>query len=227
MGILRVDHPDILEFITCKENTSEITNFNISVAVTDSFMEALKNDSTYPLYNPHTGKTHEVDGKEVHLRAAKVFDLIVDHAWMTGEPGIVFIDRMNQGNPTHPSERIDATNPCGEQPLPPFDSCNLGSINLGLFVHDPLPDDFNLSDPWAAVDWDSLRAVVVDSVHFLDNVIDQNRYPITEIEQQTKKNRRIGLGVMGWADMLVKLGLPYNHDKAYELGEMVMKFIQT
>ena len=227
MGILRVDHPDILEFITCKENTAEITNFNISVAVTDAFMEALKNDTTYPLYNPHTGTTHEVDGKEVYLKASRVFDLIVAHAWQTGEPGVVFIDRMNQGNPTNPSERIDATNPCGEQPLPPYDSCNLGSVNLGLFVSDPLPADFSISDPWAAVDWDGLRAVVIDAVHFLDNVIDQNRYPIPEIERQTKKNRRIGLGVMGWADMLVALGLPYNHEKAFELGEMVMKFVHT
>ena len=227
MGILRVDHPDILEFITCKDDTSEITNFNISVAVTDVFMDALRDDTTYPLHNPHSGKTHVVDGTEVHLKASKVFDLIVDHAWKTGEPGVVFIDRMNRGNPTYPSETIDATNPCGEQPLPPYDSCNLGSINLGLFAIDPLPADFSLNDPWSGVDWDGLREVVHDAVHFLDNVIDQNRYPIPEIEKQTKKNRRIGLGVMGWADMLVRLGLPYNHVKASELGAMIMKFIHT
>jgi ribonucleoside-diphosphate reductase alpha chain len=227
MGVLRVDHPDILEFISCKDDPGEITNFNISVAITDAFMEAVEKGTTYPLYNPHTSKTHEVDGTEVHLEAREVFDLIVDHAWHTGEPGVVFIDRMNQLNPMRPSEEIEATNPCGEQPLPPYDSCNLGSINLGKFVLSPLPADYTISAAAAGVDWEQLGSVVRVAVHFLDNVIDQNIYPIDEIERQTKKNRRLGLGVMGWADMLVRLGLPYNCEEAIVLAEKVMAFIQN
>jgi ribonucleoside-diphosphate reductase alpha chain len=227
MAILRIDHPDILEFISCKDDPEEMTNFNISVAVTDAFMEAVEKGTTYPLFNPHTGTTHEAEGKEVYLDAREVFDLIVDHAWRTGEPGIVFIDRMNRLNPTYPSETIEATNPCGEQPLPPYDSCNLGSINLSRFVRSPLPSDYIISDPAVGVDWDRLGAVVRTAVHFLDNVIDQNVYPIEAIEIQTKKNRRIGLGVMGWADMLVRLGLPYNSEEALVLAEKVMAFIET
>ncbi len=227
MGILRVDHPDILDFISCKRDTSEITNFNISVAITDVFMEAVQQGKSYPLYNPHTGKTHEVDGKEVYLDATEVFELIVDYAWATGEPGIMFIDRVNRLNPTRPSEIIEATNPCGEQPLPAYDSCNLGSINLGLFVRQPLPPNYNMSAPQEGIDWEHLGAVVRTAVHFLDNVIDQNKYPIVEIENQTKKNRRIGLGVMGWADMLVRLGLPYNNEQAVGLAEKIMAFIQS
>ncbi len=226
MGVLRVDHPDILEFISCKDDPSEVTNFNISVAVTDAFMEAVEKGTAYPLYNPHTGKTYEVGGKEVSLDARKVFDLIVDHAWRTGEPGVVFIDRMNRLNPTHPSEEIEATNPCGEQPLPPYDSCNLGSINLGKFVLSPLPQDYAISDAAGGVDWEKLGSVVRVAVHFLDNVIDENKYPIVEIERQTIKNRRIGLGIMGWADMLVRLGLPYNSEEASLLAEKVMSFIE-
>jgi len=227
MAVLRVDHPDILEFISCKDDPYEITNFNISVSITDAFMEAMEKGAKYPLYNPHTGRTHEVDGEEVFLDAREVFDLIVDHAWRTGEPGVVFIDRMNQSNPTYPSETIEATNPCGEQPLPPYDSCNLGSINLGKFVLSPLPNDYSISDPAAGVDWERFGAVVRTAVHFLDNVIDQNAYPIKAIETQTRKNRRIGLGIMGWADMLVKLGLPYNSEQALELAERVMAFIEA
>ncbi|MFQ5454212.1 MAG: adenosylcobalamin-dependent ribonucleoside-diphosphate reductase, partial [Candidatus Zixiibacteriota bacterium] len=227
MGILRVDHPDILEFISCKEDTAEITNFNISVAVTDAFIEAVEKGTMYPLYNPHTHKTHEVNGKEVHLNAREVFNLIVNHAWGTGEPGIIFIDRMNRLNPTHPSETIEATNPCGEQPLPPYDSCNLGSVNLGQFVIEPLPSDYCISEPNKGIDFERLGVVVRTAIHFLDNVIDRNKYPIKEIEQQTKKNRRVGLGVMGWADMLVKLGLPYNSDVALALGKKVMAFIES
>jgi len=227
MGVLRVDHPDILEFISCKDDPGEITNFNISVAVTDAFMEAVEKGTTYPLHNPHTGKTHEVDGTEVRLDAREVFDLIVDHAWRTGEPGVVFIDRMNRLNSMYPSEEIEATNPCGEQPLPPYDSCNLGSINLGKLVLSPLPVDYTISDASSGVDWERLGLVVRVAVHFLDNVIDQNKYPIDEIERQTKKNRRLGLGVMGWADMLVRLGLPYNCEEAIVLAEKVMAFIQN
>jgi len=227
MAVLRVDHPDILEFISCKDDPYEITNFNISVSITDAFMEAVEKGAKYPLYNPHTGRTQEVDGEEVFLDPREVFDLIVDHAWRTGEPGVVFIDRMNQSNPTYPSETIEATNPCGEQPLPPYDSCNLGSINLGKFVLSPLPNDYSISDPAAGVDWDRLGAVVRTAVHFLDNVIDQNAYPVKAIETQTRKNRRIGLGIMGWADMLVRLGLPYSSEQALMLAERVMAFIEA
>ena len=227
MGILRVDHPDILEFISCKDDTREVTNFNISVAVTDSFMQAVKEKKKYPLINPKTGKTYIKDGVEVELDANEVFDAIVEHAWRTGEPGIVFIDRMNERNPTYPFEIIEATNPCGEQPLPPYDSCNLGSVNLGKFVLEYLPQDYNKSEPEKGIDWDGLGTAVRTGVHFLDNVIDQNRYPLKQIEIQTKLNRRIGLGVMGWADMLVKLGLPYNSKEALGLAEKVMGFVES
>lgn len=227
MGILRVDHPDILEFITCKDDISEFTNFNISVAITDAFIEALKEKQKYPLFNPHTQKIHELNGKKVYLDAQEVFDLIVDRSWRTGEPGIIFLDRMNQLNPMRPSETIEATNPCGEQPLPPYDSCNLGSINLGKFVKEPLPNNYNISEPNLGIDWEKLKNTIRTAVHFLDNVIDQNKYPLEIIKQQTLKNRRIGLGVMGWADMLIKLRLPYNHEKALELAEKVMSFIEN
>ncbi len=227
MGILRVDHPDILEFISCKQDTNEVTNFNISVAISDTFMEAVEKGTTYPLVNPQTGKIHVVDGKEAHLDARQVFDKIVEQAWRTGEPGIIFIDRMNRLNPTSPSETIEATNPCGEQPLPPYDSCNLGSINLGHFVKSELPASYSITNPSDGVDWDRLGETIRTAVHFLDNVIDMNKYPIAQIEVQTKKNRRIGLGVMGWADMLIKLHLPYNHEASMSLGEKLMAFIET
>jgi len=227
MGILRVDHPDILEFISCKKDTSEITNFNISVGVTDSFMEALSNNDSYPLINPQTNEIHIIDGQEVTLKAAEVFDLIVNNAWETGEPGIVFIDRMNKTNPTYPAEAIEATNPCGEQPLPPFDSCNLGSVNLSKFVLDPLPQDYTIGEASAGIDWERLAETVRTGVHFLDNVIDQNKYPIPEIENQSQKNRRIGLGIMGWADMLAGLNLPYDSPEAFELADKMMAFIKS
>jgi ribonucleoside-diphosphate reductase alpha chain len=227
MGILRVDHPDILEFIACKQITSEITNFNISVAITDSFMEAVETGRNYPLIDPRTGRVFVADGQEKYLDARMVFDRIVEQAWQTGEPGIIFIDRMNRLNPTSLSETIEATNPCGEQPLPPYDSCNLGSINLERFVRRPLPADYSPSRPADGVAWDELGSAVRTAVHFLDNVIDANKYPIEQIEQQSRKNRRIGLGVMGWADLLVQLRLPYNHDDAAALGEQVMAFIET
>ena len=227
MGILRVDHPDILEFISCKDDINEVTNFNISVAITASFMQAVGEKKKYPLINPRTGKTHIKDGKEVELEANEVFDQIVEHAWRTGEPGIVYIDRMNKRNPTFPYETIEATNPCGEQPLPPYDSCNLGSVNLGKFVYEKLPSDYSKSEPEKGIDWDKFGSAVRTGVHFLDNVIDQNRYPLKEIEIQTRLNRRIGLGVMGWADMLIKLGLPYNSKPAFELAEKVMSFVES
>ncbi len=227
MGILRVDHPDIMEFVSCKDDTSEVTNFNISVAITDTFMQAVKEKKKYPLIEPRTGKIYLQDGIEIELEANEVFNSIIEHAWRTGEPGIVFIDRMNRRNPTFPHETIEATNPCGEQPLPPYDSCNLGSINLGKFVYDKLPSDYNKSEPEKGIDWENLGMAVRTGVHFLDNVIDQNRYPLKEIEIQTKLNRRIGLGVMGWADMLVKLGLPYNSEEAFELADKVMSFVES
>ncbi|RKX24157.1 MAG: ribonucleotide-diphosphate reductase subunit alpha [Candidatus Zixiibacteriota bacterium] len=227
MGVLLVDHPDILEFIACKNDPGEINNFNLSVAITDDFMSAVETGKSYPLLNPHTGKTHIVDGKEVLLDAREVFDFIVEHAWATGEPGIIFLDRMNQHNSTYPHEVIEATNPCGEQPLPPYDSCNLGSINLGLFVKEPLPDNYARVSAADGVDWTRLGEVVRLGVHFLDNVIDQNRYPLPQIEEQSQKNRRIGLGIMGWADMLIKLRLPYDSPDALTLADRVMEFVDS
>ncbi len=227
MGVLRVDHPDIMEFIACKEDTSQVTNFNISVGVTDAFMEAVDKGEEYPLHNPQTNATHQEDGKDVSLNAREVFDRIVDHAWATGEPGVIFLDRMNRRNPTYPHETIEATNPCGEQPLPPYDSCNLGSLNLDKFIRSPLPDNYVISSAADGVDWDRLAAAVRTAVHFLDNVIDQNVYPMPEIEEQTHKNRRIGLGVMGFADMLVRLRLPYGSPESLGLAERLQEFIST
>ncbi len=227
MGILRVDHPDIMEFISCKDDLTQVTNFNISVAITHEFMRAVEENREYDLIDPRTNKVYERDGTPQKLEARKVFDEIVKHAWLTGEPGVVFIDRMNEKNPTSAIEKIEATNPCGEQPLPPYDSCNLASINLGTVVMDPLPDNYNPSNPDKGLDWEKLLDLVKMGVNFLDNVIDMNKYPIPEIEKQTLANRRIGLGVMGWADMLVKLGVPYNSERAFELGEKVMEFINN
>src|SRR5690349_4912394 len=207
MGILRVDHPDILEFIGCKDDLTQVTNFNISVAVTDAFMKAVEDGASYDLIHPRTGA---VVGQ---LDARTVFRKIVHGAWKTGEPGVYFIDRANRYNPVPRLGSYEATNPCGEQPLLPYDVCNLGSINLGLFVKD------------GAVDWERLRTVVHLCTHFLDNVIDANKYPLEEIDSLAKRIRRIGLGVMGWADLLVKLGVPYNAPEGVELGRKVMQFV--
>ncbi len=216
MGILRVDHPDIRRFIMCKNDTTQVTNFNISVAITDAFMEAVSNNESYDLVDP---KTNEVVGQE---SAQEIFDMIIHGAWLTGEPGTFFIDRANEYNPVPALGSYEATNPCGEQPLLPYDVCNLGSINLGKFVKDDARPGV---DPDEGVDWDALRTVVHLATHFLDNVIDANCYPLPEIHDLAQNIRRIGLGVMGWADMLVRLGIPYDSPEGVDLGRRMMEFV--
>jgi ribonucleoside-diphosphate reductase alpha chain len=213
MGILRVDHPDILEFITCKKDHTRITNFNISVALTEKFMEAVEKDEEFELKNPRTGVPLR------KMKAKEVFDLLVKQAWENGDPGIVFLDRINKTHPTPNLGLVESTNPCGEQPLMPYESCNLGSIDLSKMV--------KAVKSGYEVDWDKLREITRLSVHLLDNVIDMNKYPIPEIAEMTRKTRKIGLGIMGWADMLIKLGIPYNSEDALLLAEKVMEFIWT
>lgn len=213
MGMLRVDHPDILEFITCKEKDKEICNFNISVSVTDKFWEALQKGEDYDLISPSTGKVSS------RLNAKEVFDLIVKSAHRNGEPGLIFIDKMNRFNPTPEVGLYEATNPCGEQVLLPYESCNLGSINLLNMVVK--------KEQGYEMDWDLLADTTRKAVHFLDNVIDANKHPIKAIEQQTRLTRKIGLGVMGWASLLTRLGIPYDSEKALELAGRMMSFILT
>ncbi len=216
MGILRVDHPDIREFITCKDDPSQVTNFNISVAITDRFMEAVRTASEYDLVNPRTG---EVVRRE---NAREIFDMIVHGAWKTGEPGVFFIDRANEYNPVPDLGSYEATNPCGEQPLLSYDVCNLGSLNVGAFVKADAPAD---ATPDERIDWEEMAAAVRLSTHFLDNVIDANRYPLPAIEELAQEIRRIGLGVMGWADLLGRVGVPYDSEEGVELGRKVMRFV--
>jgi len=209
MGILRIDHPDILEFIKCKESDKDITNFNISIGITDEFIKRLNAGEDYDLIDPHSKeKVGKLNAKEIYL-------LIIKMAWKNGEPGIIFLDRMNAFNPTPTLGEYESTNPCGEQILLPYESCNLGSINLSKMV-----DEKN-----KAIDWNKLADTVKTAVHFLDNVIDMNSYPLKKIERITKTNRKIGLGVMGFADMLIKLGIKYNSEEGVRKGEEVMKFI--
>lgn len=212
MGILRVDHPDILEFIRAKEREGDLNNFNLSVALTEKFMNSVENDEEYPLVAPHTGEIVE------YLKAREVFELLVRKAWESGDPGIIFLDRINRDNPTPDQGEMESTNPCGEQPLLPYEACNLGSINLARFVAE--------ADGVRGVDWDRLRQTVHLSVRFLDNVIDASEYPLERISQTVRRNRKIGLGIMGWADLLYQLRLPYDSRRATSLAEKLMDFIQ-
>ena len=209
MGILRVDHPDIMQFIDCKEDLTQITNFNISVAVTTKFMDAVKAGEKYDLIEPSNGK---VVGQ---LDAREVWDKMIDGAWRTGEPGCFFIDEANRYNPVPHVGSYEATNPCGEQPLLPYDVCNLGSINVGFYVEN------------GEMNWDALATDIHTSVRFLDNIIDVNRYPLPEIDALSKRIRRIGFGIMGFADALVRLGIAYNTDEGVEFGRQLQKFIDV
>ena len=212
MAILRVDHPDIVEFITCKKDNRELNNFNISVGVTDAFMKAVKAGTSYDLIDPRErNKVGELD-------AVEVYNSLVYHAWESGDPGVIFLDRVNRDNPTPELGEIESTNPCGEQPLLPMEACNLGSINLAKFVtaREGLP----------SIDYNGLKDLVWNSVRFLDNVIDMSKYPLPEIDKMAKSNRKIGLGVMGFSDMLFQLGVPYDSERALEVAEKVMGFIQ-
>jgi ribonucleoside-diphosphate reductase alpha chain len=209
MGILRVDHPDIMDFVACKEDLTQITNFNISVAVTDKFMNAVKTGTSYDLVDPSSGK---VTGQ---LDARTVWDKMIEGAWRTGEPGCFFIDEANRYNPVPHVGQYEATNPCGEQPLLPYDVCNLGSINVGYYVKD------------AQMDWNALKRDIHLSTHFLDNIIDVNKYPLPEIDALSKRIRRIGFGVMGFADALVRLGIAYNSIEGVEFGRQLQKFVDV
>lgn len=211
IGILRVDHPDIEEFITMKRDGKTLNNFNISVAITDEFMQALRHDGYYWLYNPYLKK------KTIRKKARDIFKLIVESAWASGDPGLIFIDRINQFNPTRELGPITATNPCGEQPLHPYESCNLGSINVANFYHPEKPDEF---------DWERFAGMIEIAVRFLDNVIDVNKYPLPQIAEMTRSNRRIGLGIMGWADLLLKKKLRYDSPEALDFAEKLASFMR-
>ena len=211
MAILRVDHPDIVEFITAKRDTTALTNFNISVGLTEGFMRAVEEDGEYDLVNPRTKKVVQ------RRRAREIFDMVVEGAWATGEPGIVFLDRLNATNPSPALGDIESTNPCGEQPLLPYEACNLGSINVAHFVVD--------RGGRPEIDYERLGHMVEVSVRFLDNVIDVNAYPLPKIDEITRGNRKIGLGIMGFADLLIQLGIPYNSDAGLETGGRLMRFI--
>ncbi len=208
MGILNADHPDIIEFVVAKSDEATLSNFNISVGATDEFMDAVSQDGSWPLINPRTRQ-------EVHsIKAHELFEMLVNNAWRTGDPGLIFLDEINRRNPTPHLGRLEATNPCGELPLLPYESCNLGSINLTRMVSDE------------KTDWSKLRRVVHLAVHFLDNVIEANIFPLPAIEQITRRgNRKIGLGVMGFADALVKMGIPYNSEAGLEMAEQIIQFI--
>ncbi len=211
IGILRVDHPDIEEFVTMKRDGKTLNNFNISVAISDEFMQALRHDGYYWIYNPYLKK------KTVRKKARDIFRLIVESAWASGDPGLIFIDRINQHNPTRELGPITATNPCGEQPLHPYESCNLGSINVANFYHPEKPDEF---------DWERFAGMIEIAVRFLDNVIDVNKYPLPQIAEMTRANRRIGLGIMGWADLLLKKRLRYDSPEALEFAEKLASFLR-
>ncbi len=222
MGIMSINHPDIVEFIRVKEDLTKLTNFNLSVSVTEPYMKTLKEtpDAQHMVTNPRTGESYPLkhkDKKDAYWTVKELFDLIVNHAWSTGEPGIIFIDRINRDNPTPQLGRITATNPCGEQPLLPYEACNLGSINVGMFV------GYKNNKPY--YDFKELKETVHLSTRFLDNIIDVNKYPLPEIDTMCRGNRKIGLGIMGFADALYKMNIPYNSDEGLELGEKIMQFI--
>jgi len=208
MGCLRIDHPNILQFIDCKKDTKMFNNFNISIAVTDKFMKAIEKNKDYDIINPRSKEVTDT------IKAKDVFDKIIDNAWLNGEPGVLFIDRINRDNPTPKLGEIESTNPCGEQPLLPWEACNLGSINLMKMLNKD-----------GDIDWEKLKATVYTAVRFLDDVIDMSKYPLPQIEQMVKANRKIGLGVMGWADILVAMEIPYNSKEALRLADKLMKFI--
>ncbi|MBN1419762.1 MAG: vitamin B12-dependent ribonucleotide reductase [Planctomycetes bacterium] len=222
MGVMRIDHPDIVSFIQAKEDTGRLTNYNLSVSITDAFMRKVIEapDSPHVVVNPRTGASAHLPRKDrpgAVWTVGELFDLIVDHAWSTGEPGVLYIDRINRDNPTPHLGEIDATNPCGEQPLLPFEACNLGSINLSAFL---VPEGRA-----HRIDFDALRDAIHGVVRFLDNVVEVNRYPLPQIEEMCRGNRKIGLGLMGFADALFLLGIPYGSDEGIAFGERIMKFL--